>query len=32
MGIPSVVISVALMLTNLGIWLHNLKVILLLAA
>lgn len=32
MGIPSVVVSVTLMLTNLGIWLHNLKVILLLAA
>ena len=29
---PNVVTSVALMLTNLGIWLHNLKVILLLAA
>lgn len=29
---PNVVVSVSLMLTNLGIWLHNLKVILLLAA
>lgn len=32
MGIPSVIVNVALMLTNLGIWMHNLKVILLLAA
>ena len=32
MEIPSVIVNVALMLTNLGIWLYNLKVILLLAA
>lgn len=32
MGIPSVIVNVSLMLTNLGIWMHNLKVILLLAA
>ena len=32
MGIPRVIVNVALMLMNLGIWLHNLKVILLLAA
>ena len=32
MGIPSVVVTVTLMLVNLGIWLHNLKVMLLLAA
>lgn len=29
---PNVFVCVPLMLTNLGIWLHNLKVILLLAA